>query len=148
MQKERITRADIEAFGTTAGCPGGNAIRSDPCRVRIEGRLKMTPEGAERLDRRSEVLIEALAKEVERNVRRREETGSDVGELAVPREPKDVPISSAPDFGKRLARKAATADASSGKAAVLWQTSPEWMSRDKRETNPDVRQNRTSGEES
>ena len=70
MPRERITRADIEAFGTTAGCPGCNAIRSgkraqahaDPCRVRIEERLKMTPEGAERPDRRSEVLNEAPAK--------------------------------------------------------------------------------------
>ena len=63
LQRERITRADIEAFGTNAGCPGCNVIRSgkraqahsDPCRVRIEERLKMTPEGAERLERRSEV---------------------------------------------------------------------------------------------
>ena len=54
MQRERISRADIEAFGTTAGCPGWNAIRT------------------ERLDRRREVLNEAIAKEVERNVRRRE----------------------------------------------------------------------------
>ena len=51
-QRERITRTDIEASGTTAGCPGRNAIRSgkraqahaDPCRVRIEERLKTTPE--------------------------------------------------------------------------------------------------------
>ena len=28
VQRERITRTDIEAFGTTAGCPGCNAIRS------------------------------------------------------------------------------------------------------------------------
>ena len=63
VQKERITRADIEAFGTTAGCWGSNAIRSgkraqahsDPCRVRIEERLKTTQEGAEGPDRRSEV---------------------------------------------------------------------------------------------
>ena len=42
--------------------PGCNATRSgkraqahsDPCRVRIEERLKMTPEGAERPDRRSD----------------------------------------------------------------------------------------------
>ena len=45
------------------------AMRSDlesevkpPCRVRIEERLKMTPEGAERLDRRSEVLNEGTCK--------------------------------------------------------------------------------------
>ena len=65
---------------------------SDPCRARIEDCLKTTPEGAERLDRRSEVLNEALAKEVERNVRRREEIGSTAGELAVPQELKDMPI--------------------------------------------------------
>ena len=83
VQRERITRACVGAFGTTAGCPGCNAIRSgkraqahsDPCFVRIEERLTMTPEGTERLDRRSEVLNEALAREVERNVRRREEAG-------------------------------------------------------------------------
>ena len=78
--------------------PGCNAIRSgkraqahsDPCRVRIEECLKTTPETAERLDRRSEVLNEALAQEVERNVRRREEVGNTAGELAAPQEPKDV----------------------------------------------------------
>ena len=67
VQRGRITRTDIEAFGSTAGCPGCIAIRSgkrvqahsDPCRVRIEECLKRTPEGAERLIRRSEVLNEA-----------------------------------------------------------------------------------------
>ena len=87
MQRERITRTDIEtdieAFQTTAGCPGCNTIRSgkraqahsDLCRVWIEECLKTTPDGSERLDRRSEVLNEALTKEVEGNVRRREEIG-------------------------------------------------------------------------
>ena len=100
VQRERITRTDIEAFGTTAGRPVCNAIRSgkraqahsDLCRVRIEECLNTTPEGAERLDRRSEVLNEALAKEVERNVRSREEVGNTAGALAVPRELKNVPI--------------------------------------------------------
>ena len=77
VQRERITRTDIEAFGTTAGCSGCHAIesgqraqaRSDLCRVRIEECLKTTPEDSERLDRRSEVLNEALAKEDDRNVR-------------------------------------------------------------------------------
>ena len=36
------------------------------------------------MDRRSVVLNEALAKEVERNVRRREEMGYTAGELAAP----------------------------------------------------------------
>ena len=70
VQMERITRTEIETFGTTAGCPGCNAIRSgksaqahsDLCRARIEECLKITLEGASRPDRRSEVLNEALAK--------------------------------------------------------------------------------------
>ena len=49
---------------------------------RIEECLKTTPEGAVCLDRRSELLNEALAKEAERNVRRREEVGNTAGELA------------------------------------------------------------------
>ena len=74
VQRERITRTDIEAFRPTAGCPGCNAIRagkrpqtrSDPSRVRIEECLRTTSKGSERLNRRSEVLNEALVKEGER----------------------------------------------------------------------------------
>ena len=44
------------------------------------------------MDRRREVLNEAIAKEVERNARRSEEVGSAAGELAIPQESKDVPI--------------------------------------------------------
>ena len=75
----------------------------------------MTPEGAERHDRGSEVLNEALAKEVERNVRRREEIGSAAGESAVPRESKDALIPPDSDPGKRSAMNAETAVASSGR---------------------------------
>ena len=82
VQRETITRTDVEVFGTTAGCFGCDAIRSgkraqahsEPCRARMQERLKITPEGAERLVRRSEVLNEALAKEVDRNVRRKEKS--------------------------------------------------------------------------
>ena len=65
---QRITITDIEAFGTTAGCSGCNAIRSgkgaaahsDPCRVRIEECLRTTPEGAVREEeRKSEVQQES-----------------------------------------------------------------------------------------
>ena len=66
VQREGITRTDIEAFGTSAGCPGCSAIRSgkraqahsDPCRVRIEEYLKTTPAVSERSDRRSKVWNE------------------------------------------------------------------------------------------
>ena len=117
VQRERITRTDIEIFGTTAGCSGCNAIRSgkeaqahsDPCRERIEECLRR----CRALDRRSEESNEAFAKEVEGNVRRREEVGSTAGELAAPQESNDVPIPLDSDPRKRHAMKAATAVASS-----------------------------------
>ena len=59
------------------------------------------------------MLNEALAKEVERNVRRREEIGSTAGELAVPRELKDTPIPPDSDSSNRCAMKAATVAARS-----------------------------------
>ena len=60
VQRERITRTDIEAFGTTAGCPGCNAIRSgkraearsDPSRVRFGECLQTSRQGAERSEAR------------------------------------------------------------------------------------------------
>ena len=68
-------------FGATIGCPGCNAIRdnqraqaqSNRCRMRIEERLRTTPHGAERLDRRNEVINEALAEEVRREEQKKEE---------------------------------------------------------------------------
>ena len=61
IPRERITKQDINKFGATIGCLGCNAIRdnrralahSDRCRMRIEERLRTTPHGAERLDRRA-----------------------------------------------------------------------------------------------
>ena len=122
----------------------------------------MTPEGAERLDRRREALNEALAKEVVRNVRRREEIGCAAGELAVPRQLKDMPIQPDSDSGKRRAMKAATVDASSGglqmggsrtvAETLIQQDSMADGSRmdveeEERETNPEVRRHRTSDDE-
>ena len=84
LQDARVAmRSDLESE---------HKFTQTPCRARIEECLKTTPEGAERQDRRSEVLNEALAKEVERDVRRREDIGSTAGELAVPQELKDMPI--------------------------------------------------------
>ena len=59
IQRERITKQDIDEFGATIGCPGCDAIKdnkraqahSDRCRMRIEECLRTTPHGAERLDR-------------------------------------------------------------------------------------------------
>ena len=80
VQRE-ITKQDINEFGVTIGCPGRNAIRenkraqahSDRCRVRTEERLRNTLHGAERLDRRDEVINEALAEEVRREEQKNEE---------------------------------------------------------------------------
>ena len=69
VQSERITKQDINEFGATIACPGCNAIKdnkraqahSDRCRMRIEECFITTPHGAERLDRRCEVINEARA---------------------------------------------------------------------------------------
>ena len=71
-------------------CPGCNAIKdnkgaqahSDRCRKRIEECLRNTPHGAERLDRRDEVINEALAEEVRRGEQRKKR--SDGTTAAVP----------------------------------------------------------------
>ena len=81
IQRERIAKQDINEFGATIGCPGCNAImdnkraqaHSDRCRRRVEERLRITPHGAERLDRRNEVIGEASAEEVRRKSRGRRE---------------------------------------------------------------------------
>ena len=86
IQRETITKQEIDEFGATIGCAGCNAINdnkraqahSDRCRTRIEECLRTTPHGAERLDRRNEVINEALAEEVRRAEEsrgRREVTG-------------------------------------------------------------------------
>ena len=81
VQRERITKQDINEFGATIGCTGCNAIRdnkraqahSDRCRMRIEERLRTTPHGTKRLDRRDEVINEALAEESEKGSAEKEE---------------------------------------------------------------------------
>ena len=104
IQRERITKQDIDEFGATIGCPGCNAIKenkrpqahSDRCRMRIEECLRITPHGAERLDRRNEVINEALIEEVRRGEQRKKR--SDRATVAVPEtesaapEPRENPI--------------------------------------------------------
>ena len=77
IPRERITKEDKVEFRATVGCPGCNAIKdnrraqahSDRCRVRIEGCLRIAPRGAARVDRRNEVINEALAEDVQRENR-------------------------------------------------------------------------------
>ena len=74
VQRERITKQDIDEFGATIGCPGCNAIKdnkraqahSDRCRKRIEECLSN----------------EALAEEVRRREQRKKR--SDGTTAAVP----------------------------------------------------------------
>ena len=115
-------RSDLESEHKITQTPARPGLR----------KISNNSEGAERLDRRSEVLNEAPAKEVERNVRRREESESTAGELAAPQESKDVPIPPDLDSRKRRAMKEVTAVASSG-SSQMWMTSQEWMSRKKRD---------------
>ena len=83
VQGARITQQDIDEFGATEGCPGRNEIKdnkraqahSDCRRVRIEECLRVTQEGAERLDRRSQQIYEELAEEV-KSMDQKKERGS------------------------------------------------------------------------
>ena len=59
IQRRRITDAIV--------IKDNNRAQTHSCRVQIEECLKVTPQGAERLDRRSEMISEALAEEVRRN---------------------------------------------------------------------------------
>ena len=89
-ERQRITKQDIDEFGATIGGPGCNAIKdnkraqahSDRCRKRIEECLRTTPHGTERLDRREELINEALAEEVRRREQRKKR--SDRATAAVP----------------------------------------------------------------
>ena len=133
VQRERITKQDIDEFGATIGCPGCNAIKdnkraqahSDRCRKRIEECLRNTPHGAERLDRRDDVIKEALAEEVRRGEQRKKrsdgttaavpETGSAAPEpvagSAAP-ELREDPIEPDPNPKRRMLMKPASSTAS------------------------------------
>ena len=103
IHRERITKQDIDEFGATDGCPGCNAIKddkrvqahSDRCRVRNEPCLSITPQGAGRLDRRNEVINEALAEEIQRSEQRMKK--SDKTTAAIP-EPEPTAALAAQDL--------------------------------------------------
>ena len=54
---------------------------SDRCRIRIEEGLRTTPHGAERLDKRAEVINEALAEEVRREEQKRRRSDISAAEV-------------------------------------------------------------------
>ena len=119
IQRERITKQDIDAFGASTGCPGCNAIKvnerarahSDLCRRRIEGCLRVPPHGAERLHGRSEVVNEALAEEVQRGEQRKKR--SDKAPVAsAASEPRNAPVEPDPNPKRRLLMKSASSTAS------------------------------------
>ena len=127
VQRERITKQDIDQFGATIGCPGCNAIRdkkrrqahSDRCRRRIEENLRKTPHGAERLNRREEVINEALAEEVRKGEQRRKETdgaataASGMTAESTPTEWRENPIEPDPNPKRRMLMKSTSLTASS-----------------------------------
>ena len=106
IQRERITKQDIDEFGATIGCPGCNAIKDnkraqahlDRCRKRIEECLRNTPHRAERLDRRDEVINKALVEEVRRGEQRKKR--SDGTTAAVPESRWMEPEESQPSDGR------------------------------------------------
>ena len=127
IQRERITKQDIDEFGATIGYPGSNAIKdnkraqahSDRCRARIEECLKTTTHGAERLENwieGIEVINEALAEEVRRGEQRKKR--SDRATAAVPEaesaapEHRENPIEPEANPKRRLLLKSASLTAS------------------------------------
>ena len=124
--RERVTKQDIDEFGATSGCPGCNAIKdnkraqahSDRCRTRIGECLRTAPHGAQRLDRRNEVINEALAEEVRRGEQGKKR--SDRATAAVPETesaapgPRENPIDAAANPKRRLLMKLASLTASGG----------------------------------
>ena len=114
---------DINEFGATIGCPGCNAIKdnkraqahSDRCRTRIEECLRTTPHGAERLDRRNEVINEALAEEVlrgEQRKKRSEKATAAVPETESAAPQRENPIEPEANPNRRLLMKSASLTAS------------------------------------
>ena len=83
VQRERITKQDIDEFGATIGCPGCNAIRdnkrsqahSDRCRRRIEEKPQEDSAWSREVESdEKNVINEALAEEVRRGEQRKKET--------------------------------------------------------------------------
>ena len=126
IQRERITKRDLNEFGATIGRPGCNATRdnkraqahSDRCRRQIQERLRTTPHGAERLDRRNEVIKESLAEEVRREEQRKNRSDRAAAEApeteptAPASEPREDPIEPDPNLMRRLLMKSASTTAS------------------------------------
>ena len=159
VQRERITKQDIDEFGATIGCQGCNAIKdnkraqahSDRCRKRIEECLRNIPHGAERLDRRKEVINEALAEEVRRGEQRKKRsdgttaatpgTGSAAPEpmtgSAAP-ELREDPIEPDPNPKRRLIMKSASSEASSSGQQREKRPTPDGESRTQAEGMPET----------
>ena len=105
-------------FGATVGCPSSNAIndnkraqaRSDRRRVRSEESLRITLQGAERLDRRSEVIKEALVEEIQRGEQVKKRSDNTTAATQEPAGPaaqnlRESPIEPDPTPPKRLLMK-------------------------------------------
>ena len=68
---ERITKQDIEPFGATVGCNQRHQKGASPFTSLHEECLRINPHGAGILDRRSEVINETWAEEVQRSEQRK-----------------------------------------------------------------------------
>ena len=92
---------------------------SDRCRMRIEECLRTTPHGAERLNRRNEVINEALAEEVRRGEQRKKRSDRTAAEVTETESsapaasgPRKSPIEPDPNPKRRSIMKSASTTAS------------------------------------
>ncbi len=77
IKRMRITRKNVEEFGTMEGCPGCKAVRlgrvaqahSEECRNRIETKLMETEEGREKIEKDIQRKNEMMARKMEADER-------------------------------------------------------------------------------
>ena len=82
-RRMKITKTDIYKYSFTPGCPGCRALEAkkpsqnhnDICRARIEARLSEEEEGRTRVEKRKNVISEAMVDYHEKKARREAETG-------------------------------------------------------------------------
>ena len=133
---ESITKQNIDEFGAIVGCPGCSAIKDNMraqahsyrCRVRNEECLRITPQGAERLDRRSDVRNEAPAEEIQRGEERKKRSDNTAAAIPEPepaasaaRDLRESPIEPDPNPKRRLLMKSVDCKVRRGQSQIQGQ---------------------------
>ena len=147
IQRERITKQDINEIGATIGCPGNKKSTSTLRSLQEANRRASENHSAwaERLERRDEVINEALAEEVRRKEQRKKRNDRAAAE-ALETEPtapavsesREDPIESSPNPKRRLLMKSASLTASCSGQQREGKAIPDDESRMQVEEKPEI----------